>query len=66
VEVPAVSKHLINIYESGELIKESTISILETVQLANKCQKRKPMKKPLMNFQYSIKHSPFYLISTKL
>lgn len=32
VEVPAISKHLNNIYESGELDKESTISILETVQ----------------------------------
>ncbi len=32
VEVPAVSKHLANIYESGELTKEATISILETVQ----------------------------------
>jgi hypothetical protein len=32
VETPAVSKHLANIYETGELIKEATISILETVQ----------------------------------
>jgi hypothetical protein len=32
VEVPAISKHLNNIYETGELIKEATISILETVQ----------------------------------
>jgi len=32
VEVPAISKHLVNIYESGELPKEATISILETVQ----------------------------------
>jgi hypothetical protein len=32
VEVPAISKHLNNIYESGELVKEATISILETVQ----------------------------------
>ena len=32
VEVPAISKHLINIYESNELNKDSTISILETVQ----------------------------------
>ena len=32
VEVPAVSKHIFNIYESGELAKTSTISILETVQ----------------------------------
>jgi hypothetical protein len=32
VEVPAISKHLNNIYDTGELIKEATISILETVQ----------------------------------
>ncbi|MBK8395664.1 MAG: virulence RhuM family protein [Leptospiraceae bacterium] len=32
VEVPAISKHLGNIYESGELSEEATISILETVQ----------------------------------
>jgi len=32
VEVPAISKHLNNIFDSGELVKEATISILETVQ----------------------------------
>ncbi len=32
VEVPAINKHLGNIYESGELIKDATISILEIVQ----------------------------------
>jgi hypothetical protein len=32
VEVPAISKHLKNIYETGELHKEATVSILETVQ----------------------------------
>jgi hypothetical protein len=32
VEVPAISKHLANIYETGELEQPSTISILETVQ----------------------------------
>ena len=32
VEVPAISKHLSNIYETGELKEEATISILETVQ----------------------------------
>jgi hypothetical protein len=32
VEVPAINKHLSNIYETGELNKEATISILETVQ----------------------------------
>lgn len=33
IETPAISKHLANIYETGELAKEATISILETVQL---------------------------------
>lgn len=32
VQVPAISKHLKNIFEEGELEKEGTISILETVQ----------------------------------
>ena len=32
VKVPAISKHLNNIFESGELNKEATVSILETVQ----------------------------------
>jgi len=32
VNVPAISKHLANIYETGELGKKPTISILETVQ----------------------------------
>lgn len=32
VEVPAISKHLANIFESGELVQEATVSILETVQ----------------------------------
>lgn len=32
VQIPAISKHLKNIFESGELDKDSTISILETVQ----------------------------------
>ena len=32
VNVPAVSKHLKNIFETGELELASTVSILETVQ----------------------------------
>ena len=32
VGVPAVSKHLENIYETNELQRESTVSVLETVQ----------------------------------
>jgi len=42
VEVPAISKHLSNIYETYELRKEATISILETVQKeGNRSIKRK-------------------------
>ena len=33
VNVPAISKHLSNIFEEGELQKEATISKMETVQL---------------------------------
>lgn len=36
VEVPAINKHLGNIYDSGELQKEATISILEIVQTEGK------------------------------
>ncbi len=42
VNIPAISKHLNNIYESGELEKGATISILETVQNeGNRVVKRK-------------------------
>jgi len=42
VKIPAISKHLSNIFESGELQKEATLSILETVQKeGNKQVKRK-------------------------
>jgi hypothetical protein len=36
VQVSAISKHFKNIYESGELSREATISILETVQTEGK------------------------------
>lgn len=36
VKIPAISKHLQNIYQEGELQKEATISILETVQMEGK------------------------------
>ncbi|MDP6634848.1 MAG: virulence RhuM family protein [Phycisphaerae bacterium] len=32
VEIPAISKHLSNIFEMGELDREATVSILETVR----------------------------------
>jgi len=36
VNIPAINKHLSNIFESGELQKEATISILETVRKEGK------------------------------
>ena len=38
VKKPAISKHLHNIYQTGELDKKSTVSILETVQTEGKRQ----------------------------
>lgn len=35
VETPAISKHLSNIYREGELVREQTISKMETVQTEN-------------------------------
>ena len=32
VKIPAICKHLANIYETGELQQEATLSILEIVQ----------------------------------
>ena len=34
VKIPAISKHLSNIFESWELQKEATFSVLETVQIS--------------------------------
>ena len=42
VNIPAISKHLSNIFKNGELQKETTLSILETVQIeGNRHVKRK-------------------------
>ena len=35
VQIPAINKHLKNIFESGELVEDSVISILETTQIKN-------------------------------
>lgn len=45
VNVPAINKHLYNIYEDGELIKDSTVSKMEIVQ-----KEGKEMLKELLNF----------------
>ena len=44
VNIPAVSKHLSNIFESGELQKEATLSILETVQMEGNRQVKRKME----------------------
>ena len=44
VNVPAISKHMANIYETGELGKKSTISILETVQKEGDRKVRRKME----------------------
>ena len=41
VEIPAVSKHLKNIFESGELVADSVVSILETTAADGKIYKTK-------------------------
>jgi len=38
VQVPAINKHLKNIFESGELVENSVISILETTALDGKTE----------------------------
>ncbi|MED9903131.1 MAG: virulence RhuM family protein [Lachnospiraceae bacterium] len=43
VNVPAISKHLSNIFEEGELLKETTVSKMEIVQMeGNRKVKREP------------------------
>ncbi|MFT0213090.1 virulence RhuM family protein [Pseudomonas sp. F1_0610] len=44
VGVPAISKHLDNIYDSGELQREATISILETVQPEGKREVKRKLE----------------------
>ena len=44
VKIPAVSKHLANIYETGELQQEATLSILETVQTEGQRQVSRNME----------------------
>ncbi len=36
VEVPAISKHLMNIFDEGELVESSTVSKMEIVQQEGK------------------------------
>jgi hypothetical protein len=40
VQVPAISKHLKNIYESGELSRVAAVSKMETVQIEGGAERR--------------------------
>ena len=56
VKVPDISKHLSNIYDEGELVKEATISKMEIVQReGNRDVKRTPeiaiLLAEILNFQ---------------
>lgn len=44
VEIPAISKHLSNIYETGELQQQATISIMETVQKEGNRHVKRPIE----------------------
>lgn len=44
VKVPAINKHLKNIFESGELEEDATISILETVRLEGKREVKRQLE----------------------
>ena len=44
VEIPAVSKHLTNIYREGELLEDSTVSKMEIVQQEGVRQVRREQK----------------------
>ena len=44
VKVPAIAKHLKNIYQSEELDEKATISILETVQIEDDQQIKRKRK----------------------
>jgi hypothetical protein len=44
VGVPAISKHLDNIYDSGELQRDATLSILETVQQEGKREVKRKLE----------------------
>ncbi len=43
VNIPAISKHLSNIYEEGELKRDATVSKMEIVQI-------KPVRKRMKNY----------------
>ncbi len=44
VEVPAISKHLMNIFDEGELVESSTVSKMEIVQQEGKRQVKRQVE----------------------
>jgi hypothetical protein len=54
VGVPAVSKHLDNIYSSGELEQKATISILETAQQEGKREVKRKLEYDKFNKQQKL------------
>ena len=50
VQKAAVSKHLKNIYQDGELEREATVSILETVRIEGKRQVTRRGEWPMEQF----------------
>ena len=64
VNVPAISKHLANIYETGELRKKSTISILETVQNEGDRKVRRKMELHIMKNSLTNQQQRFLLYTS--
>lgn len=60
VGVPAISKHLDNIYDSGELQRDATLSILETVQQEGK----REVKRKLENYNLDAVISVGYRVNS--
>ena len=42
IQVPGINKHLKNIFDAGELVEDSVLSILETTAAAEKTTRRAP------------------------
>ena len=69
VQVPAISKHLKNIFDCGELDENSVVSILETTAADSKSyqvfQQNKPKKEHLLNTINSIEFKKLKAISLR-
>lgn len=57
VGVPAISKHLENIFDSGELERQATISILETVQKEGSREVRRKLEYYNLDAIISVSHT---------